>query len=82
MVYYKDTLQPLHQLTLAGQETYETILAVKADEILFKHKHPIKYWWQRLMNLLRKGDSEWIGIEYDEQEKYKDGFSYSHQISA
>ena len=51
----------------------------RADEILFKNKHPIKYWFQRLRNLIKCGDSTWTGPGYDEQEKYKDGFSYSCQ---
>ena len=80
MVYYTDTLEPLHGLTESGEEMYRKLLEQRADEILFKSKHPIKYWWQRLRNWVKYGDSEWLGPEYGEDEKYKDGFSYTgHQ---
>lgn len=80
MVYYTNTLEPLHGLTKFGKEMYKKLLEQRADEILFKSKHPIKYWWQRTRNLIRHGDSKWLGPEYSEEEKYKDGFSYTgHQ---
>lgn len=77
MVYYKDTLEPLHNLTEQGEELLKQLLEQRADEILFKHKHPIKYWFQRLRNWIKLGDSTWLGPDYDEQEKFKAGFSYS-----
>ena len=49
---------------------------MKADEILFKAKHPIRYWVQRFMNLIKCGDSTWDGAHYSEKGKYKDGFAY------
>jgi hypothetical protein len=52
------------------------LLELMADEILFKSKHPFKYWMQRFMNWVRTGDSTWDGAHYTEKEKYKDGYSY------
>ena len=77
MVYYTNTLKPLHELSNAGEELHRKLLEQKADEILFKHKHPIKYWRQRLRNWWKIGDSEWLGPEYSEEEEYQDGFSYT-----
>lgn len=80
MVYDEDTLEPLHCLTEEGEELHWKLLERKADEILFKHKHPFKYWIQRLGNWIKFRDSTWLGPGYKECEKYKDGFSYSgHQ---
>lgn len=79
MVYYTDTLEPLHDLNSEGEEARWRLLERKADEILFRSKHPIKYWFQRLRNWIKLGDSTWLDPEYDEEEKYKDGFSYSCQ---
>lgn len=45
MVYYEKTLEPLHELTPLGRETYIKLLELRADEILFKHKHPVRYWF-------------------------------------
>lgn len=80
MVYDTNSLKPCHDLTSDGWMSYFAMLERKADEILFKRKHPIKYWWQRLRNLWEFGDSEWLGPEYSEEDEYQDGFSYSgHQ---
>ena len=76
MAYYTDTLKPCHRLTKEGEEAYRLMLELKADEILFKAKHPIRYWLQRMMNFFRYGDSSWDGAHYSEKDKYKDGFSY------
>ena len=76
MVYYTDTLEPCHELTEKGKEEYRRMLELAADEILFKSKHPVKYWLQRLRNLIKYGDSTWDGAHYPEEEKYKDGYSY------
>ena len=77
MVYETKTLELCHGLTPAGEQEYRHMLELLADEILFKSKHPLKYWTQRLMNLLKTGDSTWDGAHYEEDQKYKDGFSYA-----
>lgn len=80
MVYESKTFEPCHDLTAEGWLNYSTLLEAEGDEILFKHKHPIRYWTQRLLNWIRLGDSTWLGPNYAEEEKYKDGFSYTgHQ---
>ena len=76
MAYISDTLEPCHGLSEKGEEAYRRLLELKADEILFKAKHPIRYWWQRLCNLMKYGDSTWDGVHYPPEKKYKDGFSY------
>lgn len=76
MVYSNDTLETCHELTELGINAYSLILQMKADEILFKAKHPIKYWVQRLKNLIKYEDSTWDGAHYSDEEKYKDGFAY------
>ena len=79
MAYYEDTLEPLHDLTPQGEEMHRRLLEYMADEILFRYKHPFKYWAQRLRNWWVLGDSTWTGPGYSDEEKYKDGFSYSCQ---
>lgn len=76
MVYETKTLELCHGLTPAGEQEYGHMLELLADEILFRSKHPLKYWTQRLMNLLKTGDSTWDGAHYEENQKYKDGYSY------
>ncbi len=76
MAYDTITGQPYHSLTKEGEEAYRLMLELKADEILFKSKHPVKYWLQRLKNLWKYGDSTWDGAHYPPEKKYKDGFSY------
>lgn len=76
MVYDNKTLEPLHKLTTSGAETYSKILELRADEMLFKSKHPIIYWWQRIANFLIEGDLSWPGTGYRDDEEYRDGFSY------
>lgn len=44
MVYYTDTLIPCHRLTRSGEIEYRKMLEEKADEILFKHEHPVRYY--------------------------------------
>ena len=44
MVYDSKTNEPLHKMTKEGEEAYRLMLELKADEILFKAKHPLKYW--------------------------------------
>lgn len=77
MVYDSKTLEPLHEMTPDAEEAYRLMLELKADEILFKAKHPVKYWIQRFRNYIKYGDSTWDGAHYSEEEKYKDGFSYT-----
>ena len=79
MVYDTKTYKVFHQLTEEGQFHYFAMLEHKADELLFKKKHFFLYWWQRVRNWVKTGDSEWIGPEYPDEEKYQDGFSYGHQ---
>ena len=43
MAYDTKTLEILHGLTLEGQENYQAMLEKKADEILFKSKHPLRW---------------------------------------
>ena len=76
MAYDKETLQPCHEFTEEGEKAYRLMLEMMADEILFKAKHPVRYWVQRIKNLIKYGDSTWDGAHYSEEEKYKDGFSY------
>ena len=76
MVYETKTMDPCHGLTQEGADMYRLMLELKADEILFKAKHPIRYWFQRLSNWWRYGDSRWDGAHYPSEKKYKDGFSY------
>lgn len=64
-------------MTPEAEEAYRLMLELKADEILFKAKHPVKYWIQRFKNYIKYGDSTWDGAHYSEEEKYKDGFSYT-----
>lgn len=77
MVYYTDTLEPCHELTEAGKDAYRHMLELEADELLFESKHPFRYWWRRLVNLIKFGDSTWDGANYPPEEKYKDGYSYA-----
>ena len=76
MVYETKTLELCHDLSGDGEMAYRHMLELKADELLFKSKHPVRYWLQRIRNLLKKGDSTWDGAHYTEEEKYKDGYSY------
>ena len=66
MVYDTKTLEPCHALTKQGENEYRLMLELKADEILFRAKHPIKYWWHRISNLVHTGDSAWDGARYPE----------------
>lgn len=43
MAYDTHTLEVLHALTPEGKEYYHQMLEQKADEILFKHEHPLKW---------------------------------------
>ena len=76
MAYDTKTLELAHALSEKGEEEYRLLLELMADEILFKSKHPFKYWFRRFMNWVRTGDSTWDGAHYSEKDKYKDGYSY------
>ena len=72
------TLKPIHELTTQEEkDAYSLMLELMADEILYKSKHPVRYWIQRAKNLVKYGDSTWDGAHYSEEEKYKDGYSYT-----
>ena len=43
MVYDSETNRPLHKMTEEGEDAYRLMLELKADKILFKATHPIKY---------------------------------------
>lgn len=43
-----DDLRPLHQLSRVGEERYQAFLEEKADELLFKHEHPLKWLLQKI----------------------------------
>ena len=66
MVYETDTLKICHPLTKEGEREYRLLLERKADEILFKSLHPVKYWVRRILNLVKTGDSTWDGPHYSE----------------
>ena len=38
-----EELKPLHELTEEGKKNYSDLLEKGADEILFKHQHPLKW---------------------------------------
>ena len=46
-----EELRPLHPLTQVGEENYRKMLERKADEILFKHKHPLKWAVQKVQSI-------------------------------
>lgn len=76
MVYIEDTKEVCHELTELGKQAYCLLLELEADEILFKAKHPVKYWISRFKNWYENDDFSWPGANYPECEKYKDGFAY------
>ncbi len=49
-----EELKPLHELTSIGRENYYTLLECIADEILFKHEHPLKWALSRVAEEFRK----------------------------
>ena len=52
MVYYTDTYVLCHELTEEGKELYQKLLEAAADEILFKHEHPVKWLIQKFKDLV------------------------------
>ena len=55
MVFEENTLRILHELTEDGKIRYQKYLEQKADEILFRHDHPLKYIYEQI--------KEWIKHE-------------------
>jgi len=53
MVYMSDTFEPCHGLTETGKAEYEKLLGLAADEILFRHAHPVKYVLARIAEFFR-----------------------------
>ena len=53
MAYDEKTLKPLHKLTERGKIEYELMLERKADEILYKHDHPVKAALEKIKDLLK-----------------------------
>lgn len=43
MVYDSKTYKVLHGLTPEGEKLYAEVLERKADEILFRAKHPVRW---------------------------------------
>lgn len=54
MVIDTETLKPLHELTEEGKITYSDFLERKADEILFKKSHPIRFYAGKIKELLQE----------------------------
>ena len=53
---YDEDLRPCHGLSKEGKASYEKMLERKADEILFKHEHPFKWFVQKFIL--------WKGMQY------------------
>lgn len=53
MVYETDTLRPLHGLTPEGETLWREFLEKKADEILYRHEHPVKYVAGKALDFVR-----------------------------
>ena len=51
MVYYEKTYVPCHDLTKEGEVAYRKFLERKADEILFRHQHPFRWFWGKIVGL-------------------------------
>lgn len=47
-----DQLRPLHPLTNKGEKQYRQLLESMADEILFKHAHPIKWFFEKIKDFI------------------------------
>lgn len=42
----------MHPLTKQGEDAYHLFLEKTADDILFKHEHPVKWTWQKVKEAL------------------------------
>ena len=51
---FDEELRPLHKLSKSGEQAYRKMLEQKADEILFKHEHPIKWFIEKIKEFLNK----------------------------
>ena len=51
MVYDAKTFRVLHGLTPRGRDAYHKMLEDEADEILFKHQHPFRWFAGKIAEL-------------------------------
>lgn len=51
-----EKLRPLHELTEDGKRKYIDLLEKTADEILFKHQHPLKWAIMKAKEIFNKED--------------------------
>lgn len=58
MVYDSDTFKALHMLTEAGEISYRKILEQRADEILFKNRHPFKWAISKIREMITSKEVE------------------------
>lgn len=54
MVYDPKTFELFHQLTEEGKVAYQQLLERAADEILFRHEHPVKWIVQKISEKFEK----------------------------
>lgn len=50
MVIDDKKLIPLHELTEEGERNYQKFLEDRADEIIYKSEHPLKYLFGKLFD--------------------------------
>ena len=53
MVYNSKTLEKCHELTDSGKREYQKMLERAADDILFRSKHPFKWFFIRILGFFR-----------------------------
>lgn len=58
MVYETKTYRLQHELTEVGQENYQKLLVSIADEILYRHKHPIKWFINKIFPRIFKCEKD------------------------
>ena len=51
MAYDEETLKPLHGLTEEGRLEYDRLLEEKADEILYRHSHPVRHFFKKILRM-------------------------------
>lgn len=51
-----EELKTLHGLTKLGEEAYKKFLEQKADEILFKHQHPLVWACREIRSWFKRED--------------------------
>lgn len=54
MVFYTDTFEICHKLSKKGETAYRKMLEQEADKILFKHEHPIKWFFQKIISFFER----------------------------